>query len=203
MIASLNGKLVQKGTNEIILSVNGVGYRVFVTKKVLLNLPAVNEDVFVITYLDVKETSLTLYGFSDEKEREIFKLLCTVSGISSRSAHTILSYAGFEEIIGLINNSNSLSSVKIPGIGSKKIEMISLALKDKVFKFGEISSSASQSGNEILLKEQSRLDAFNALMNLGYTRADAEKIIREVLKQNPDTDFTAGELIKKSLEYIS
>lgn len=204
MISYLNGILKHRHRNEIVLDVNGVGYSVFVSKRVLENIPVINEQYSLITYLDVKENALNLYGFYDEKEKEIFKMLISVSGISAKTANTILYYATFEEIIGLINNRTSFSAVKIPGIGPKKIEMISLALRDKIFKISDDAQPDSMKRIENLTtNEQSRFDALNALLNLGYQRNDAEKIIREVLKENSDVTLTTEDIIKKSLNYIS
>lgn len=204
MISYLRGILKHRHRNEIILDVNGVGYSVFVSKKVLENIPELNNEFALITFLDVKENALNLYGFYDEKEKEIFKMLISVSGISAKTANTILYYATFEEIIGIISNKTSFSAVKIPGIGPKKIDMISLALKDKIFKISDDSLPDLTARLENLSgSEQSRFDALNALLNLGYQRNDAEKIIREVLKENPDTALTTEDIIKKSLNYIS
>lgn len=204
MISHLRGTLRYKHRNEIVLDVSGVGYSVYVSKRVLENLPDINEEYSLITYLDVKENALNLYGFFDEKEKEIFKLLISVSGISAKTANTILYYATFEEIIGLINNRTTFNAVKIPGIGPKKIDMISLALKDKIFKItNEALPDLSTRIEDMTEKEQSRYDALNALMSLGYQRSDAEKIIREVLKNNQDTNLTTEEIIKQSLNYIS
>jgi len=204
MISYLKGFIKYRLRNEIVLDVNGVGYSVFVSKRVLESIPALNEEYSLITYLDVKENALNLYGFFDEKEKEIFKLLISVSGISAKTANTILYYATFEEIIGLINNKTSFSAVKIPGIGPKKIEMISLALRDKIFKISDDTPPDSFRRFENLTSnEQSRFDALNALLNLGYQRNDAEKIIREVLKDNQNVTLSTEEIIKKSLNYIS
>jgi holliday junction DNA helicase RuvA len=204
MISYLKGILKHRFRNEIVLDVNGVGYSVFVSKRVLEHIPAPEEEYSLITYLDVKENALNLYGFYDEKEKEIFKLLISVSGISAKTANTILYYATFEEIIGLINNRTSFSAVKIPGIGPKKIEMISLALRDKIFKISDDAPPDSMKRIENLTSnEQSRFDALNALLNLGYQRNDAEKIIREVLKENSNVTLTTEDIIKKSLNYIS
>ena len=204
MISYLRGTLKYKHRNEIVLDVSGVGYSVYVSKRVLENLPDINEEYSLITYLDVKENALNLYGFFDEKEKEIFKLVMSVSGISAKTANTILYYATFEEIIGLINNRTTFNAVKIPGIGPKKIDMISLALKDKIFKItNEALPDLSTRIEDMTAKEQSRYDALNALMSLGYQRSDAEKIIREVLKNNQDTNLTTEEIIKQSLNYIS
>ena len=191
------------GNNEVVVDVNGVGYGINVTKKVMENLPDLYEEISILTFLDVKENSLTLYGFYDKREREIFKLLINVNGISSKTAHTILSNVYFEDLIKLISDKGSLVQKKIPGIGVKKIELIALALKDKVFALEGIKPTIEGTSAELTRREQTRLDALHAMMNLGYSRSEAEKIIREVLKENPGTDFTTEELIKKSLEYIT
>ncbi len=204
MISSLKGYLIHTGRNEIILDVNGVGYNVNVSKKVMENLCQLKEEFQVLTYLDVKENSLSLYGFYDEKEQEIFKLLITVNGISSKTAHKILSYAGFEDIIGLITS--DFAKIKIPGIGPKKLDLISMTLKDRVFKITEEAGSPAKTSvgsSEFFAKEQSRLDALNALMNLGYARNEAEKLIREVLKENSDHTLSTEDMVKKALLHIS
>jgi len=202
MITAISGKLISRKKTEIIVENGGIGFSIFVTRKVLDTLPELNRNISVVTYLDVKENSLTLYGFFDEKEREIFKLLNTVSGISSKTAHNILSYIGFEEILNLISGKYLYSSIKIPGIGIKKLEMISMTLKDKLYKISADEEFEIKSEKSIFKadsKEQSRTDSLNALMNLGYIRADAEKMIREILKMYPDTELTTEEIIKKAL----
>ncbi|MGB9697559.1 MAG: Holliday junction branch migration protein RuvA [Ignavibacteria bacterium] len=203
MIHFIKGKLISIVNNEVVVDVNGVGYGVNVTKRVIENLPDLGEEVFILTYLDVKENSLTLYGFHDRREREIFKLLINVNGISSKTAHIILSNVYFEDLIKLISDKGSFVQKKIPGIGVKKIELIALALKDKVFALEGIHPALEKTSVELTRREQTRLDALHAMMNLGYSRAEAEKIIRDVLKEYPDNDFTTEELIKKSLEHIS
>jgi holliday junction DNA helicase RuvA len=203
MISSLRGNLTYKKNNEIILDVNGVGYHVFISKKVSENLTELNTEYSVITHLDVKENSLQLFGFIDEKEREIYKLLLSVSGIGPKIAHGILTHLSFEEIIGIISNKSFAAGIKIPGIGAKKLELISMTLRDKIYKiesepdFRQANTPSAESG------EYKRFEALNALMNLGYLRNEAERIIREVLKQNESPAITTEEIIRKSLEYIS
>ncbi len=203
MISSLRGKVIYKYNNEIIIDVNGVGYGVSISKMAAQKLTDLNLEYTVITYLDVKENSLHLYGFIDEKEREMYKLLISVSGIGPKIAHSILTHLSFEEVISIITNKSFSSQIKIPGIGSKKIELISMSLKDKIYKidkdldFKQIETSSMQSNDYY------RLEALNALMNLGYQRNEAEKIIREVLKFNESAELSTEELIRKSLEYIS
>jgi len=204
MISSLRGKLIYKSNNEIILDVNGVGYRVLISKKVSEKITELNSEYTVITFLDVKENSLQLFGFIDEKEREMYRLLLSVSGIGPKIAHNILSHITFEDLISLISNQSYISKIRIPGIGAKKLELISMTLKDKIYKIDKEmdlkqgDAVASNSGEFV------RLEALNALMNLGYLRNEAEKIIRDVLKQNESSiQFTTEEIIRKSLEYIT
>ena len=208
MISLLKGKLIHRNKNEIILDVNGVGYQIFISKKVsdFINdkLTDVSSELTIHTHLDVKENSLTLFGFIDEKEKEMFKLLISVNGIGPKIAHNILTHISFEEIVSLISGSGLSYQIKIPGLGQKKLELISMTLKDKVYKIDidadfKKSRQASAGNNDY-----ARLEALNALMNLGYMRNEGEKIIREVLKANdPETKLTTEDIIRKCLEYIS
>lgn len=208
MISLLKGKLIHRNKNEIILDVNGVGYQIFISKKVseFINdkLTDVSSELTIHTHLDVKENSLTLFGFIDEKEKEMFKLLISVNGIGPKIAHNILTHISFEEIVSLISGSGLSYQIKIPGLGQKKLELISMTLKDKVYKIDSDAdykkSRQASAGNN----DYARLEALNALMNLGYMRNDGEKIIREVLKANdPETKLTTEDIIRKCLEYIS
>ncbi|HRE39917.1 MAG TPA: Holliday junction branch migration protein RuvA [Ignavibacteria bacterium] len=196
MIAYLKGKILVKKFGELVLDVNGVGYQIFVTKKISQREINIGDEIAVITYLDVKENALNLYGFDDEKEREMFKLLISVNGIGTKMAHNILSNVFFEELIGLITGANF--NFKIPGIGTKKLELISMSLKDKVFKLN-ISEGTLSSENKLSGSEQIRNEALTALLNLGYQRSEAEKSIREVLKLKEGTNLNTEELIKKAL----
>lgn len=197
MITFLRGKLIYVNNSELIIDVNGVGYSVHASKKLYSEIKDKTE-VSLFTYLDVKETSLQLYGFYDQKEKEIFKLLLTVNGIGTKLAHTILWYLTFEEILSLIINKASF--IKVPGVSSKKIELISLTLKDKIFKIEKGAELISESS---YIKEDTRTETLKALISLGYQRNDAEKIIREVLRINEGKEFTTEELIKNSLEFIT
>lgn len=203
MISSLRGKVIYKSKNEIIVDVNGVGYSVSISKKAAEKIVDLNAECTVITYLDVKENSLHLYGFIDEKEKEIYKLLISVSGIGPKIAHSILTHLSFEEVISFITNETFASQVKIPGIGTKKLELISMSLKDKIYKIDKDMDLRQIETSSMQSNEYFRLEALNALMNLGYMRNEGEKIIREVLKQNESLKLSTEEIIRKSLEYIS
>lgn len=203
MIGLLRGKILSRKNSEIILDVNGVGYHLFVSKKAFDMCSAIDAEYILHTYLDVKENSLQLFGFADEKEKEIFKLLITVNGIGTKLAHTILANASFEDIVTLIMGNNRFA-MKIPGLGAKKLELVTMTLKDKIFKLEHMEETEPMTtGGVTTEKENSRYEALSALLNLGYNRNDAEKIIREVLKESSNINLTTEELIRKSLEYIT
>lgn len=203
MIGLLRGKILSRKNSEIILDVNGVGYHIFVSRKAFDTCSSLDEEYILYTYLDVKENSLQLFGFADEKEKEIFKLLITVNGIGTKLAHTILANASFEDIVTLIMGNNRFA-MKIPGLGTKKLELVTMTLKDKIFKLEHMETEPVSVGGAVTTeKENSRYEALSALLNLGYNRNDAEKIIREVLKESSNINLTTEELIRKSLEYIT
>jgi len=199
MIVSLTGKIVSYSNGELHLDVNGVGYGSSVSKSIAsLPLQPGNE-LTVLTHLDVKENSMLLFGFSDEREREIFKLLLTVSGVGTKLAHTIISHLNFNEIVGLISGNISTRSIKIPGLGQKKIELISMTLKDKIFKIDSLEKSADGISTIYTDSEKVRIETLNALLNLGFQRQEAEKIIRDILKNNDAHKLSTEELLKRAL----
>lgn len=200
MIASLRGKIISIKGTEILIDVNGVGYHIFITKRLSDELPGIDSEFMVITHLDVKETSLILYGFADEKERELFKLLITVNGIGPKLAHTVLTHSTFEEVMGLITGTNR--ALKIPGLGAKKIDLIAMTLKDKIFKI----SSGLESENithSIDTRDKNVSEALGALLSLGYSKNEAERIVSEVTKDGETSSLSTEEIIRKSLQYSS
>ncbi|MFZ1322098.1 MAG: Holliday junction branch migration protein RuvA [Ignavibacteria bacterium] len=203
MISSLRGKLIYRNNNEVILEASGVGYQVFVSKKLWESMTELNSEYLIFTHLDVKENSMQLYGFSDEKEKELFKMLLSVSGIGPKMAHNISAALTFEEILSLISDKSFSRSVKIPGIGAKKLELISMTLKDKIFKIDKETGKGVFEMPDEISGDNIRLEALNALLNLGYGRADGEKLIREALKKNESKINTTEELIRKALDLIS
>ena len=201
MISSLRGNLISVKGTEILLDVNGVGYHIFVTKRLAENVENINAEYTIITHLDVKESSLILYGFADERERELFKLLISVSGVGPKLAHNVLTHSTFEDVMGLITGTNR--GMKIPGLGAKKIELIAMTLKDKIFKITTDGEQANGGQQGFISKDRNVAEAANALMNLGYTKNEAEKIINEVTRTGDVTELSTEEIIRRSLQYTS
>lgn len=194
MIAALRGKIMVKKPTEVVLDVQGVGYKVFISLQTSEILPALGEEVSLITYLNVREDALQLYGFSTESEHELFKQLISVNGIGPKVAISILSATKVDEFIQYVVTSNIKILTTVPGVGKKTAERIIVELKDKLAKMTlspTISSSFTQS-------PQHHEDAIAALIALGFSHAAAEKSLISVIKEN-GSNLTTEEIIRLSL----
>jgi Holliday junction DNA helicase RuvA len=199
MIAHLNGTLVQKTPTEIVVDVNGVGYLVHVPLSTFEKLGAPNEKVSILTYLYVREDTQQLYGFLTEAERELFRLLLSVSGIGPKLAQGILSGLNSTELREAIVTGNILSLTSISGVGRKTAERIVLELRNKLGKLEFAETAVTQTSQQL----KTRSEALVALMSLGYARANAEQAIRSVLNESIDKNLSVEELIKRALHHAS
>ena len=172
MIASLRGTLLSKSANEIVVECGGVGYLAFVSVLTSEKMPEIGTEVKIFTLLQPREDAMNLYGFSSESERSAFKLLTSVSGIGAKIALGILSSVSIPDLFNLITSNNILAFKKLPGIGTKTAERIILELKDKIYHL-DIKDSTDTSYNKSVIVNES----VSALINIGYTKAIAEKAI--------------------------
>lgn len=177
MIAHLSGTLAQKVPGEIVVDVAGVGYQVFIPLNVFYRLPEIGSAVSLQIYTHVREDALQLFGFEDAGEKQIFLLLLGVSGIGPRLAINILSGIPAEELSRALKEGDQVRLVAIPGVGRKLAERMIVELKDKLAGLAPpgATSARADAGSQLLL------DAVSALVNLGYKRPEAEKLVREVL----------------------
>ena len=197
MIYSVKGKVSYGGENLLIVDSGAVSFEVIASSAAVSKFVNSNEEVSVLTYLQVKEDGMALFGFADREEKEVFLELINVSGIGPKMAISILSSIDSKSLISAINNCDVklLSSVK--GLGKKTAERICLELKDKI--------GASSAGDSLFILSNKQTsaeadDAISVLINLGYTKADATKAVEACLKANPDAK--AEELISGSLKII-
>lgn len=193
MIAHLQGKLVEKTPTEVIIDCNGVGYHVNISLHTYSLLPA-TDAIKLFTYLQIKEDSHTLFGFVEKSEREIFKMLLSVSGIGASIARTMLSSLEPKQIIQAIGSGDIITIQTIKGIGSKTAQRVILDLKDKVLKLydlDEVSMSQSNTNKDA---------ALSALEVLGFVRKLAEKVVERVVKENPEA--TVETIIKQALKNL-
>ena len=199
MISHLRGKLVQKTPTEIVIDVNGVGYLVNIPLSTFEKIDKLDGEVNILTYLHVREDAMVLFGFATEAEREIFRMLISISGIGPKIAQGILSGISTNELreAVLINNIDALTSIS--GVGRKTAERIILELKNKLGKLEVVESTVTPSSRQL----KARSEAVIALMSLGFNRTSAEQAIRTVLSESTSKDLSVEELIKRALHHTN
>ncbi len=193
MISYIRGKLVEKTPTEVVIECNGVGYEIHISLHTYSQIPE-SENVKLHTYFQVKEDAHSLFGFAEKKERELFKLLISVSGIGASTARTMLSSLNPEQIIQAIaaNDVGTVQSIK--GIGLKTAQRVILDIKDKVLKIYAIEEISGGSYNT------NKEEALSALEVLGYIRKNAEKVVEKIIVNSPAA--TVEELIKQALKVL-
>ena len=192
MITQIKGRLVEKSPTELVVDCNGVGYSINISLNTFSQLND-EENIKLFTHLIVKEDSHTLFGFSTKSERELFKLLISVSGVGASTARTMLSSLTPVEIISSINNEDVNSVQSIKGIGSKTAQRIILELKDKV-----LSLDSDDSQIQMISKDAD--EAITALEVLGYSRKQTSKIVNQIKTENHG--ISVESLIKKALNKL-
>lgn len=195
MIAQLTGNLSHKTATEIIVDVHGVGYSVHIPLSTYEKLGALQTSVKLFIHHHIREDAQVLYGFLTEDEREIFRLLISVSGIGPKSAQTILSGIQPKDLQQYILDGNSSAITAIPGVGKKTAERLVVELKDKFAKMETTFTNVSPT-----TKNNIRSEALLALLSLGYTREKAEQSIRIVLNELNGKDIAIEDLIKRVLK---
>ena len=196
MIAHISGTLAQKIPGEAIVDVSGVGYQIFIPLNVFYRLPEIGASVSLQIYTHVREDALQLFGFQDLAEKQLFLLLLGVSGIGPKLAVNILSGIAVDELSRALKEGDQVRLVAIPGVGRKLAERMIVELKDKFATFAPAGAeNAKVDGGSQLL-----LDAVSALVNLGYKRPEAEKVVREVLKRG---ERSLENLLKETLRRMS
>jgi Holliday junction DNA helicase RuvA len=196
VIAHISGTLAHKIPGEAVIDVGGVGYQIFISLNVFYRLPEIGASVSLQIYTHVREDALQLFGFQDLAEKQIFLLLIGVSGIGPKLAINILSGIAAEELSGALKEGDQVRLVAIPGVGRKLAERMIVELKDKFTTLApaEPESARTDGGSQLLL------DAVSALVNLGYKRPEAEKVVREVLKRG---ERTLESVLKETLRRLS
>ncbi len=193
MITHLKGKLIEKNPTHVIIECAGVGYFVNISLHTFSKLTD-NENISIFTHLQVKEDSHTLFGFAEKSEREIFRLLLSVSGIGSSTARTMLSSLSPAQIRDAIAGGDAATIQSIKGIGTKTAQRVILDLRDKILKvydIDEVSASANNTNKE---------EALSALEVLGFARRQAEKVVDKVLRQDPS--LSVENIIKLALKNL-
>ena len=199
MIAHLQGRLLDKSPNRIIMDVQGVGYDVHIPLSTFYELGEVGTEVSVRIHTHVREDSLALFGFATAVERQLFERLIDVGGVGPRLALAVLSGIEPPDLIDAVRRADVARLTAIPGVGRKTAERISLELKDKLAAMATLMSepvdAAAASAGDL------RADVLSALLNLGYHRPLAERAVAAALEEEPSRSFE--QVLRKALRNIS
>ncbi|MDQ3586586.1 MAG: Holliday junction branch migration protein RuvA [Acidobacteriota bacterium] len=206
MIAHLTGTLLAKQATSVILDVGGIGYEVTIPVSTFYDMGETGSQVSLRIYTHVREDALQLFGFRTARERELFTLLISVTGIGPKSGIAMLSGMSADEIITAIRTNNLARLTAIPGVGKKTAERLVIELRDKMAALSspalEEQLAAQTPGAAAAATEDSlREDALSALTNLGYQRAAAERSINQALQEGGDLSVEL--LLRRSLRSLS
>ena len=193
MIAHIQGKLVEKSPTEVIIDCGGVGYQVNISLHTYSLIPQADH-INLFTYLQIKEDSHTLFGFVEKSEREIFKMLLSVSGIGASIARTMLSSLEPKQIIQALAVGDLATIQSIKGIGSKTAQRAILDLKEKVLKVYDLDEVS------MLQNNTNKDEALSAMEVLGFNKKLAEKVVDKIVKEDPNA--TVESIIKQALKNL-
>lgn len=197
MISSVRGKLIYSDSQVAVVECGGVGFKCFSSLNTLSTLPKVGNEVFLNTYLSVREDALDLYGFATVEELECFKLLTSVSGVGAKIGIAMLSDYTPDKITFFIASGDSKALTKSTGVGAKLAQRIVLELKDKLSK-GPISLSSDTIAVENIGKSTASSEAVAALVALGFSQSEASLAVSKL-----DPMLPTDELIKGGLKNLS
>lgn len=203
MISLLTGTVAHKYLSTLILDVNGVGYEIACTYQ-CAEKHAVGDTATIITYTDVKEDSIRLFGFHERLEKQIFLMLTAVKGVGSKSSLEILSTIPATALLRIIGSGDLDQLRRVKGIGKKTAERIVVELKDKVSEYaGEMAAERpAQIANGESYSGHSGSDAIAALQALGFSEADSSKAVGQALTDPNIASQSVGEIVKEALRYV-
>ncbi|HOO90810.1 MAG TPA: Holliday junction branch migration protein RuvA [Syntrophales bacterium] len=196
MIASLKGVLSHKSIENIIIDVHGIGCSVAVPLSTFYKLPDTGSQVELVIHTHIAQDAIRLFGFLDHRERDIFQLLISVSGIGPRLAINILSGVSPKDLSEAIFDGDLARLVGIPGVGKKTAERMIFELKDKITKLISDKISAPSPGTSV------KKDALSALINLGYKNSAAQDAVDKV-SARAEERLTLEILLTESLKMLS
>ena len=193
MITHIQGRLVEKNPTDVVIDCNGVGYFINISLHTFSELPT-SENVKLFTHLLIRDDAHTLYGFSGVAEREIFRLLISVSGVGASTARTMLSSLAPEQVLDAIAQNDIATIQSVKGIGAKTAQRVVLDLKDKILKVYGLSSISTVTSNT------NKNEALSALETLGFVRKQSEKVVDAIVKENPQASVEM--IIKQALKNL-
>ncbi|GAB1856258.1 Holliday junction branch migration protein RuvA [Flavobacteriaceae bacterium MHTCC 0001] len=193
MITHVQGKLVEKNPTDVVIDCNGIGYFLNISLHTYSQIPN-KEQVKLYTHLQIREDAHTLFGFSSLSEREIFRLLISVSGIGASTARTMLSSLTPKQVREGIAGGDVALIQSIKGIGAKTAQRVIIDLKDKILKIYDIDEVS------VFKDNTNKNEALSALEVLGFSKKQAERVVDKFLALQPDADVET--IIKEALKNL-
>ena len=201
MISYVKGALAEKSGDRIVVEAGPVGLGIYVPLSVLEVLPPLGEEVKIYTYLQVREDDLSLYGFLNRQDLDMFRLLIGVNGIGPKGALGILSALSPDDLRLAILTGDAKAISKAPGVGAKTAQRIILDLKEKVSAEEMLASVAdTEERTSVPLMQEAGREAATALVALGYSNLEASKAVKNV---QITEDMDAEAVLRASLKYLA
>ena len=199
MISFVEGKIEYIYQDRVIINQNGIGFEIYIPKK-MMSILNTDEDVRIYTYMSVKEDNISLFGFNNIDEREIFLKLITVNGVGPKNALSILDNLGADRLISAIIKNDYKSIKSVPGIGDKLSKMICIDMANKINKL-DIEIEAKNIENDDKL-QNTKNDVISALVQLGYQKKAALDMIKKVDIKEFNDEITSDRLLELALKNV-
>lgn len=204
MIGRLRGILLEKTAPEILIECHGVAYEVSMPMTSIYALPDLQEEAIIYIHFVVREDAQLLYGFANKVERKLFRLLIKVNGVGPKLGLAILSSMSADQFVSCVMHDDVSTIVKIPGVGKKTAERLLIEMRDRLkdWQSGSQSPLPISGGVEVpvhsdnMLVSDSKGDAINALVSLGYSQVQATNTIKQVYQDNMSSETLIREALK-------
>ena len=201
MIAKITGILDSINLTDIIVDINGIGYEIIIPLSTYDRLPREKEKIQLFTYLHVREDAMTLYGFATEQEKELYKILTTVSGIGPKLALKILSSITISSFCEAVSNADIKMLSRINGLGKRSAERLVVELKDKITTFApELEYKKNTDSKNISVQEE---EAILALVQLGFKYETARKTVAKITGKMSSEEANSENIIRHALQSLN
>ncbi len=203
MIGRLRGTIAEKQPPLILLDVNGVGYEVEAPMSTFYQLPETGQPVALHTHMVVREDAQLLFGFATEDERRLFRTLIKVNGVGARMALAILSGISADDFARSVQDGDTASLVRLPGIGKKTAERLIVEMRDRLADWGSNASlpgTGALAQSEQLPPSDHSRDALSALIALGYKPPEASRLISKVDIEGMDSEGIIRAALKQAVK---
>lgn len=202
MIGRLRGILLEKQAPDLLIEVGGVGYEVQLPLNSFYNLPALGQEAIIYTHFVVRDDAQLLFGFTNETERALFRLLIKANGVGPKLALTILSGMTAQQFVRCVQMDDMTTLVKLPGVGKKTAERLIVEMRDRLKNWG-LAAATAVTDTMLIIDDEAVFsrpisaedDAISALVSLGYSQVQAAKAIKKVLTP----EMSSEQLIKTAL----